>query len=107
MAILTQQSSISAGLEATYATADAAGDEVPFHSALFLHIKNDDGDAVTITVLSPRLCNQGFSHPQVVTIPAGENRFIGPFAQRFIQSTNNIKWTYDDVDGVTVAAIVV
>ncbi len=107
MAVLTQQSTVSVGLEATYDAADAAGDVVPFHADLVLHVINTNAAARTVTVLSSKACNQGFVHPQVVVIPAGQSRFIGPFESRFIQSDNNIGWTYDAVTDVTIAALVV
>ncbi len=107
MADLVAQRSDYGGTDISYVAADPAGDKATAVLGLVVHLKNDNVAPVTVTFASPVPCNQGFSHNQPVTIPAGEARFVGPFASRFVDNTQKVAWTYDDATNITVAALVV
>lgn len=111
MATLTAQTLAESGLDATYAAASAGGDDVinPTDKRLFLHVKNGDASSHTVTVaaLDNSVDVVGYgpvTKPDVsVAIPAGEDRFIGPFPHAAFGSSLPI--TYDAVTSVTIAAL--
>lgn len=107
MAALATQSPSPSGTAPTYAAASAGGDSVESGEDVFVHVKNSDIAAHTMTVESPTPCNQGSTHNLVVAVPAGGERIVGPLpTPRFAQaSTGRVNLTYDAVTGMTVAAI--
>ena len=107
MATLTVQDIVLAGLETAFAAASSTGDEFAnTDERVVFHVKNDDADALVVTVASSGDCNQGFTHDVVASIPTGLERVFGPFdKERFNDSTGMIQVTYDDETSVTVAAI--
>lgn len=113
MADLTIQDIVEAGLDASYAAADAAGDAVFNVGAdVVIHVRNADVSAHTVTVTAQRSSKPvaGFGAMSKadleVGVPPGEERFIGPFpTEAFNDSTARVRLTYDAVTGVTVAAL--
>ena len=107
MATLSVQNIVLAGLEPTYANATELGDEfVNTTGRVFLHVKNGDASEKTVTVLSQKTCDQGETHNIAVTIPASEERIIGPLTTgRFNDGDGKVQVTYSAVTSVTVAAI--
>lgn len=112
MATLTVEKITESGLAPTYIAADAGGDTFPnppSGQGVFLHVKNGDASSHTVTVTPANASNDfpGWGEmtkaPIVVAVPAGEDRFIGPFPYTPYQANPAI--TYDDVTSVTVAAI--
>ncbi len=88
---LTVQKILSSGLNATYTGATADGEA--FNNAgedVVVHIVNGSGGAVVLTVQTPMQQDGLDVAEQTVSVPAGEDRFVGPF-QRDI---------YAKVDGV-------
>lgn len=73
---------------------------------MVLHVKAG-ATAVNVTVASPTACSQGSTHNLVVNVAVNTERIIGPFpAQRFGQPVGGrVNVTYDQVAGITVAAI--
>lgn len=108
MATLTVQNINRSGLEATYASAGAGGDEFTNNGSTFLHVKNGDGSAHTVTVASqyaPVPAGLAQSNVQV-SVPAGEERMIGPFPTRAFNDEDGLtQVTYDAVTSVTIAVI--
>lgn len=106
MAQLSVQEIDHTGLNPSHAAADGGGDtfENPdVKGRTFLWVKNGDTSGKTVTFDSTESCNQGFDHDVQVTVPAGEDRLIGPFDRdRF---GNPVSASYDDVTSVTVAAV--
>ena len=111
MATLSTENITEAGLNATYNAASAGGDDVANRpdERLFLHVKNGDASSHTVTVAA---LSNSLDLPQYgsvtkadvsVAIPAGEDRFIGPFPPAAFGSSLTI--TYDAVTSVTIAAI--
>ena len=107
MATLTTQPVNPSGLGPTYVAASAGGDKVAPGPTVFLHAKNASGGAITVTVNSQTLCNQGFDHDLVVSVPAGADRMIGPLtADRYAAPADGlVSITYSGVTSLTVAAI--
>lgn len=107
MAELTVQAVTRAsdGLEPTYAAASGGGDTVRVAENLFLHVKNGDASAHTVTVATPGTVAGLAIADLTATIPASEERMIGPIDQNFRASTGLASITYDGVTSVTIAAI--
>jgi hypothetical protein len=69
----------------------------------FLHVKNTNAATRDVTIDSTKLCDQGFDHNQVVTIPATTGDvMIGPFPTARFGTTVTV--TYSAVTNLTVAA---
>ncbi len=62
---------------------------------------------VTATIVSQATARPGLAPADIdVVIPAGEDRFIGPFDRNlFADSDGNVNITYDDVTSVTIAVL--
>lgn len=111
MADLAIQEVTEGGLTASYTPAAAGGDSaLNIGGDVILHVKN--GGAVAVTVTAQRTSKQigGFGVLTkaniLVSVPAGAERFIGPFPTRaFNDSTGRVRITYDQVVSVTVAAL--
>jgi hypothetical protein len=106
MADLNIQKTTLIGLNVTYSAADVAGDRMINDGNTVFKIKNADAAAKTVTINSAATCNYGFDHDLVISVPAGEEREIGPFPRnRFNDDTGKVNVTYDGVTSVTVAAV--
>lgn len=107
MAELTVQAVTRAnnGLDPTYAAAAVGGDTVRVVDNLFLHVKNGDAAPHTVTVATPGTIGGLAIADLPATIPAGDERMIGPIDHNFRASTGLASITYDGVTSVTIAAI--
>lgn len=112
MATLSVQEFAQDGLDATYDAADAGGDVVTNRGSLVLHVKNGDASSHTVTVTAQtttvEVSGYGVADLDdvVLAIPAGEERFLGPFpVKTFNDANQQIAITYDAVTSVTIAAI--
>lgn len=112
MADLTIQSFDVDGLNATYAAASAGGDTALNKGQTVLHVKNGDAVSHTVTVTAQvtTLDVTGYGEATftnvAVAIPAGAERFIGPFPQKtFNNASGQVAITYDAVTSVTIAAL--
>lgn len=108
MALLTVQQVTLAGLQPEFTPADVAGDQAPMDSDnVFVVVRNGGASDVDVTINSVKPCDQGFDHDEVVTVPAGEEAWIGGSKfrrDRFVDSQGRVSWTYSDTASVTVAA---
>lgn len=108
MATLTKQTIDRDGLKPSYSAAASGGDQWANGGRDMIHVKNGDTASHTVTVAS-QLSSfpQGASKSDVaVSVPAGEERFIGPFAKgAFNDSAGNTQITYDAVTSVTIAVM--
>ena len=108
MATLTRNTVLVGGFDPdVMVAADVAGDEflndVPTATRTFLAVNNASGGSVNATINSQINCSQGFDHDSVVTVPAGEERWIGPFDKgRWNDVDKKVQVTYDAVTSVTV-----
>lgn len=111
MAKIAVQSVSEAGLNATYSSAAGAGDtfDNTNERRIFLHVKNGDASSHTVTVTPVQASKdvQGFGTMTkatvAVAIPAGADRFIGPFPMAAFGAEPAI--TYDAVTSVTLAVL--
>jgi hypothetical protein len=94
-AALTVQTPTSSGLNPTYTAAIADGHA--FDNAngdVILHVMNASAGSITVTI-DVNKSTDGLAIPdKTITIPAGENRFIGPFKE----SLYNQDSTTPDID---------
>lgn len=106
MANLLIQKSTLIGLSIVYSAADVAGDSITNNGDTVFKIKNADVAAKTVTINSVAPCSYGFDHDLVISVPAGEEREIGPFLRnRFNDDTGKVNVAYNAVTSVTVAAV--
>ena len=89
-----------------YVACTGGGDAVLNSGHTFLHVVNGHSGAWVVTVNSIQACSQGFDHDVEVSVPAGEERMIGPFDRgRFNDANGKLAITYDGVTALTIAAI--
>lgn len=88
------------GLSPTFASLNSGGDTFANSGdRVFFVAKNGDTSSHTVTVNSKEQCDQGFDHDVSVTVPAGEERWIGPFPRaRF---GDPVELSYDAVTSMT------
>lgn len=111
MATLSVENVTESGLDATYNSAAAGGDDFQNDSSerIFLHVKNGDASSHTVTVTAEDSSLEVPGYGTVsksnvsVDVPASEDRFIGPFPRFAFGNTPAI--TYDAVTSVTVAVL--
>lgn len=107
MANLGVQPATPAGTTPNYVAANAGGDSFPPGDDVIMIVKAGATGA-TVTVASPTPCNQGSTHPLVVTVAPNTERHIGPLsAGRYADpATGLVSVTYSQVSTITVAAVV-
>ena len=72
---------------------------------IFIFLVNGITEAV-VTVDSVKPCDQGVDHNCVITVPASEDRMIGPFStDRFNDANGKVKLTYSNTTTITISAI--
>lgn len=103
MADLAVQKSTLAGLTPAYVAASAGGDTFTNTGQEVVEVIATT-TPVAVTVVAQGQCNHGVLHPQVVNVPAGQRRRIGPFHDlaRWNDATKKVHLTYDQVVGVTL-----
>lgn len=107
MAELTVQSIADSGLAPTYASAAGGGDEFTWSERAFLHVKNGDASAITVTISS-----QYSSPPDgtaaadlEVTVDGSGEKMIGPLnRQGYRDGDGMVQVGYSAVTSVTVGA---
>lgn len=109
MALLATQHPSTTGFDSTYsAVTVTAGDTFRNTGKEFIHVINGGGGATVVTVDSPTTCSFGIAanaaHDLTVSVPAGEDRMIGPFnKERFNSSTDIVTFICSVVTTVTAA----
>ena len=115
MATLSVQSLVETGVNATYTAAAELGDKFANDNArrTFVHIKNGSAGSITITFDVPT-ANQtttktGFGSltkaDLEVVVPAGEERFAGPFYSCYNDTSGYVNITYSDHEDLTLAVL--
>ncbi len=110
---LTVEQTASAGLNATYTGATVDGEAFDNASEdVILHVVNGGGGACIVTIQTPMQQDGLDVAEQTVTVPAGEDRFIGPFRRAIygkVDSALSIPhavWIDTDVQAsVTIAVL--
>jgi len=108
MADLATQKIDEDGQAPTYAAAAAGGDTLTPGQRVFIHVKNTNAAARTVTVNSQKNCDQGFDHNLAVVVPANTGDvMIGPIpAARFGRAADGkAEITYTVETGVTIAVL--
>ena len=113
MADLTIQDIVEAGLNASYAAASAGGDAFENTGGnVMVHVKNGGASSRTVTVTAQQTSSsvRGFGTMTkanvAVAIPAGEDRFIGPFPRSaFNDAAGKVQLTYSSQTDLTLAAL--
>jgi hypothetical protein len=104
MADLTIKDLSLAGLDLTPLDSPAGGGDAFVNDGKTLFLAdNQDGTDTDITFDSTQLCDQGFDHNIVVTVPPSQLYAIGMFATRRFGTT--VAVTYEKVTLLTVAAV--
>jgi hypothetical protein len=103
---LTVQTIDLDGLEATYTAANGDGHSFANDGRVLLHVKNGDAADKTITVQTPATV-EGVDVAEVtVTVPAGEERFIGLFSRKIFNQSGGVVYVdYSATTSVTIAAL--
>lgn len=108
MAELTVQKLSHNGIAPNLAAPAAGGDSFPWSPGAFVHVKNADTVAHTVTVASAYGSDAplGLQPKDLsISVPAGAERKIGPFDRKaFANADNLINLSYDAVTGLTLGA---
>ena len=107
MATLTINTITIAGVAEAAVSADAGGDEFVNTGREFVKVSNGGGSPITVTPTVEGSLSTGETiSPTVVTIPAGEERIIGPFPVPVYTDTTTLRAAiaYSGVTSVTVEA---
>lgn len=112
MALINRQQFAEAGFTPSLVAAAAGGDTIVNDDGkTILHVVNGGGASinVTITAQTTNASNNTFGSLTkgniVVAVPAGQQRFIGPFPKAAFNQTNGqVAISYSAVTSVTVAA---
>lgn len=105
MADLDAQRMTLSGLQPTYSSAAAGGDTAPVGSDVFIHVKNGDASAHTVTVATPGTVGDLAIADAAQAIDAGEEAFIPMRATYRNAATGRASITYDAVTSVTIAVL--
>lgn len=111
---LTLQATVRTGLDPAYVAATVDGEGIDnLSQRVMLHVKNAGGGAVVVSIDTPGTVD-GLAIPSLdVTVPAGEERFIGPFPRNVYNQDDSAGDTeiaeavFIDTDtqtGITLAA---
>jgi hypothetical protein len=111
MAELTLQQITESGDQVDYANAGEAGDTVDNAGSTFLHIKNDGGETITVTIAAETTSVPNSIYGSLtkanasIAVEAAREAVIGPFkVSAFNNSDDEIEITYTAVTSVTIAA---
>lgn len=106
MAVLPTQNPTLAGLTPAYSAAAGGGDKVAADGKTFLIVKNGGGAPITVTITTPATVRGLAVADPAVSVPAGAERWIGPFARdAFGNADGQVDIAYSGVTSVTVAAV--
>ena len=106
MATFSVQSYDRSGLNPSYAAAAGGGDEFVNAGVEFIHVKNDDASSMDLTIVTQNTSDDLAVADRVISIPAGEERIIGPFPTGIYNDANGkVQLTYSSVTSLTVGVI--
>lgn len=114
MAAITVLTPTLSGVAPSPASASGGGDTVANpRGDVLLRVINGGGSSINVTVTPPASAVRPAdgSFPQmtlaanVVAVPAGASRIIGPFPPMFNNANGNLDVTYSSVTSVTVEAM--
>ena len=105
MATLSVENIAVTGLNATY-NAVAASDEFANDGNVIVHVKNGDGSANTVTITTPQTVNGLAVADAGGSVPAGEDRFFGPFPRAtYNDGSGNVTVSHSNTTSNTIAVM--
>lgn len=105
MATLTVEDVTNTGLNATY-NAVSASDEFANNGRVIIHVVNADASANTVGITTPQTVNGLAVADAGGSVPAGEDRFFGPFPlATFNDGSGNVTVTHSNTTSNTVAVL--
>ncbi|MGW7359471.1 hypothetical protein ACWGI0_23265 [Streptomyces sp. NPDC054802] len=106
MATLTTQTITAGGLSPTYDAAGLSGDQLRPGKSTFLHVKNGDVAAMTVTLATPGTVDGLAIADRAVTVDPGDDQMIPVGALYGDPSDSGLaSVTYSATTSVTVAAL--
>lgn len=78
---LALQTIAATGIAPTYEAANVDGHSVTNRGNQFVHVKNASAAAINVTFVTPVTVSGRAVADDVVSVPAGGERMIGPFAE--------------------------
>lgn len=112
--LLALQATTRDGLDPTYTVGDAVNGHSfdNDHEDVALHVKNGGASPVVVTFATPNTIDGMALPDKTVTVPAGEERFIGPFPRSLYSQadagnalTEAVLIDLDQASSVTLAAL--
>lgn len=108
--VISKQPFTDAGLAPTYVAPDASGAIVDGDGRTVLHVKNGSASPITVTVQTPEKRAGLDVAERQVSVPAGGDRFIGPFPvatynRNTAPDQGKVYVDFSAVTSVTVAAL--
>lgn len=85
--------------------AAVGGDQFTNNGKTLFKVVNGGGSAITVTIVAQRACDQGTLHDITNSVGAGATEWMGPFSERYVDSSGFTQVTYSGVTSVTVAPI--
>ncbi|MEC3977900.1 hypothetical protein [Amycolatopsis sp. H20-H5] len=95
----------SGGLAPNYAPVTANNDQIQNNGRRLVHLKNGSAAPVTITVTLGRGIDGTSPPTKVVTVAAGADRFVGPWAAAYNQADGTVSVDYSATVTVTRAVL--
>lgn len=106
MATVDTQQIQRAGTAPAYSAASGGGDKFRPDERTFLHVKNSDVAAHTVTVATPGTVLGLAVSDVAVSVPAGGERMVGPFpGEHFVGADGLAAVTWSAVTGMTFAVV--
>lgn len=112
MAALTKQNIDPSGLEPSYSAVNSQDTvNVSTGQRVFLHVKNGGGGSINVTINAVKttatVAGVGAVtiSDEVVAVPAGEERMIGPFTEAYMDTDGDVTIDYSGTTSVTAAAL--
>ena len=107
MAVLAVQEIVRAGLAPAYTACAAGGDSFANPGNAFIHIKNANGSAATLTIVTPKTVDGLAVADRTVSIPATSGDvMIGPLpAATYNDASGNVSLTYSAVTDLTIGIV--
>ena len=104
---ITPQACSIAGITPSDVAVSDAGDDfyMSNNGKTLLHVKNDSGSSINVTITGANECDQGFTHDATIAVADGAEAIIAPFVMsRFNNSDGNILINFSASTSVTYAA---
>lgn len=104
---ITPQTMAVSGVVPTDTAVSDAGDDfyLANNGKTLLHVKNDSGGSINVTITGANECDQGFTHDETIAVADGTEKIIAPFIMsRFNNSDGNILINFSASTSVTYAA---